>query len=74
MSKLATIDKIGDFKTSPKLLLEMAIANFPDAESVAISIINDGEQYTFWTEMDNSSLAFHIYGIQSDLTRALNNE
>lgn len=68
---LATIGKIRDFDSTPKLLLEMCLANYPDAKSIVVSIENDGKTETFWTSMKNSSLAFHVYGIQADLTEAL---
>ena len=70
----AAIEKIGEHPLTPDLLLAMCRANIEDIESVVISVIADGEQKTFWTPMKNADLAFHIYGIQTDLNDRLSDD
>ena len=73
-SRGATIEKIGDHPTTPDLLLSMVRSNFDDLESVVVSIINDGSQYTYWSAMKSAQLAYHMYGMQTDLCDELSGD
>lgn len=72
--KSATIEKLGDWPTTPDLLLEMLRANFDDIESIVVSIVRNDKQETYWTQMQKNDLAFHLYCTQRKLSEVINED
>ena len=69
---MAEIEKLGDFPTDPKLLLQMILSNLPEIDSVVVSVCHGEYQNTYWSSpIKSSELAWHLACIQKDLLEGI---